>query len=108
MTTESEDQRNLDSDDHFIAVDHKVEAENDPEILEDQFENNGPGWASQVLGNRLLTVKKKFLTDQFYCHLRQDGEDEWSTSDAGMISIVPNSESAPPATVQINFGNCNT
>lgn len=59
MATESVDQRNLDSDDHFIAVDHKLETENDPDQLEDQFENNGAGWASQVLEDRLLTVKKK-------------------------------------------------
>ncbi|XP_046638158.1 protein tramtrack, beta isoform-like isoform X5 [Daphnia pulicaria] len=65
---------NTDSDDHFVVVDTKMESELDSDHMEDQLDNNGPEWASR------------------------DCDDDWSTSDNGMISIVPNS------TREITFG----
>ncbi|XP_046657402.1 protein tramtrack, beta isoform-like isoform X4 [Daphnia pulicaria] len=65
---------NTDSDDHFAVVDTKMESELDSDHMEDQLDNNGPEWASR------------------------DCDDDWSTSDNGMISIVPNS------TRDITFG----
>ncbi|XP_045029088.1 protein tramtrack, alpha isoform isoform X3 [Daphnia magna] len=60
---------NTDPDDHFVVVDPKLESEIDSDHMEDQLEDNGPEWASRAL----------------------DCDDDWSTSDPGMISIVPNS-----------------
>nr|CAH0109090.1 unnamed protein product [Daphnia galeata] len=65
---------NTDADDHFVVVDTKLESEIDSDHMEDQLDNNGSEWASR------------------------DCDDDWSTSDPGMISIVPNS------TREINFG----
>ncbi|XP_046455562.1 protein tramtrack, beta isoform-like isoform X1 [Daphnia pulex] len=64
---------NTDSDDLFV-VDTKMESELDSDHMEDQLDNNGPEWASR------------------------DCDDDCSTSDNGMISIVPNS------TRDITFG----
>ncbi|XP_057369562.1 protein tramtrack, beta isoform-like isoform X6 [Daphnia carinata] len=58
-----------DPDDHFVVVDTKLESEMDSDHMEDHLEDNGTEWASRAL----------------------DGDDDWSTSDPGMISIVPNS-----------------
>ncbi|XP_046643073.1 uncharacterized protein LOC124328336 [Daphnia pulicaria] len=51
-----------------------MESELDSDQMEDQLDNNGPEWASR------------------------ECDDDWSTSDNGMISIVPNS------TREITFG----
>lgn len=39
-------QPTTDADDHFVAVDAKLESEMDE--MEDQLENNGPEWTSRV------------------------------------------------------------
>ncbi|XP_046638170.1 protein tramtrack, beta isoform-like isoform X2 [Daphnia pulicaria] len=64
---------NTDSDDHFVVVDTKMESELDSDHMEDQLDNNG-------------------------LESSRDCDDDWSTSDNGMISIVPNS------TRDITFG----
>ncbi|XP_046456910.1 protein tramtrack, beta isoform-like isoform X1 [Daphnia pulex] len=64
---------NTDLDDHFVVVDTKMESELESDHIEDQIDNNGP-------------------------ESSRDCDDDWSTSDNGMISIVPNS------TRDITFG----
>lgn len=88
-------------DDHFVAVEAKVESEdNEHTNPEDRLgdDNNGPDWTSRVI-NYIFNLIIQIFIINFFLYF-QDGEDDWSTSDPGLISILPNSST----TLKPNFG----